>query len=135
LLMGATRDSMDPGVRMDSVEMLAGQSGLEIRNAIVNTIKHDPNAAVRVKAIESLGQFPSDSVTREALEFALGHDHDAGVRTVAMDVLVPAQKDFQVSPQLRQIISNVMHSASGDDYVSWRCAQILNEQAASNGIY
>ena len=71
LLVGAARNSVDPGVRMDSVEMLAGQGGVEIRDAIVSTIKNDPNAAVRLKAVELLRQFSSDAVTREALEFAL----------------------------------------------------------------
>jgi hypothetical protein len=135
LLLNAARESADPGVRMDSVEMLAGQTGGEIQNAIMNTIRTDPNAAVRVKAIESLRQFPSDSLTRGALEFALAHDSDPGVRAVALDALVPAQGDFQVTPQLLQTISNVMQSAQSDDYVRSRCAQILNEQAPSNGIY
>jgi hypothetical protein len=135
LLVGAARESMDPGIRMDSVEMLAGQTGLEIRNAVVNTIKNDPNAAVRVKAIDSLRQFPADSITREALEFALAHDKDAGARAMAMDVLVPAEGDFQVTPQLLQTVTDVMRSAQSDDYVRLRCAQILNEHASSNGIY
>jgi hypothetical protein len=135
LLVGAARESVDPGVRMDSVEMLEGQSGLEIRDAIVNTIKNDPNAAVRVRAIQGLRRFQSDSVTRGALEFALAHDRDPGVRAMAMDALVPAQGDFEVTPQLMQTISNVMQSSQGDDYIRLRCAQILNGQASSNGIY
>jgi hypothetical protein len=135
LLVGATKDASDPGVRMDSVEMLAGQTGQEIRNAIVNTIKSDPNAAVRLKAVETLRQFPNDAVTRDALEYALAHDQDAGVRTEAMDVLVPANGSIQVTPQLVQTINDVMRSAPDDDYVRLRCAQILHEQSASNGIY
>lgn len=130
LLLGAARESVDPGVRMDSVEMLAGQTGQEIRNAIVNTIKNDPNAAVRIKAIETLRQFPNDAVTRGALEFALAHDLDAGVRTEAMDVLVPANGTVQVTPQLMQTISDIMQSSPDDDYVRLRCAQILNAQTS-----
>lgn len=135
LLLGATRESQDPGVRMDSVEILAGQTGLEIRNAIVNAVRNDPNAAVRVKAVESLRQFPLDAVTRDALQFALAHDSDAGVRTEAMDVLVPAQGDFQITPQLLETISNVMQSAQTDEYLRLRCAQILNEQTSAHVIH
>jgi hypothetical protein len=131
LLLTAARQSMDPGIRMDSVEMLAGQSGAEIRDALVNSIRADANAAVRVKAIESLRQFPSDAVTRSALEFALAHDRDPGVRAEAMDVLVPAQGQVEVTPQLFGILTDVIHSAESDDYVKWRCAQILNHRAAS----
>jgi hypothetical protein len=135
LLMGAARESQDPGVRMDSVEMLAGQSGFEIRNAILNTVKNDPNAAVRVKAIESLRQFPSDASIREVLESAMAHDADAGVRAEAMDVLVPSDGQVQVTPQLLQTLSNVMRSSQSDDYVRLRCTQILHGQSSVNGIY
>jgi hypothetical protein len=131
LLLTAARQSMDPGIRMDSVEMLAGQTGDEIRNALVNSIRSDANAAVRVKAIESLRQFPADAITRGALEFALAHDRDPGVRAEAMDVLVPAQGPVEVTPQLFGIMSDVMHSAESDEYVKWRCAQILNHRSAS----
>ena len=131
LLLGAARGSDDPGVRMDSVEMLAGQSALENRNAILNAVRTDPNAAVRVKAIESLRQFPIDPAAREALEFVLAHDRDSGVRTVAIDALVPSQGDFQITPQLLQTITDVMQSAQSDEYLRWRCAQVLNEQSSS----
>jgi hypothetical protein len=135
ILLDAARESADPGIRMDSVEMLAGQSGREIQNAIVNTIRTDPNAAVRVRAIQSLREFPSDVITRGALEFALAHDAEPGVRAVALDALVPAQGDFQLTPQLLQTITDVMRSAQGDDYVRSRCAQILNEQLSANDIH
>jgi hypothetical protein len=135
LLVGAAHESLDPGVRMDSVDMLAGQGGSEIRDALVSAIRNDPNAAVRVKAIDSLRKFPGDSVTREALEYALAHDADAGVRTEAMDVLIPSQGNLQVTPQLIEIMSNVMHSPETDEYVRWRCQQILNHQSSSNDVY
>jgi hypothetical protein len=135
LLVAAARQSLDPGVRLDSVEMLAGQSGEEIRNALVNSIRNDTNAAVRVKAIESLRQFPGDAMTRDVLEFALAHDRDPGVRAEAMDVLVPAQGQVQITPQLLGIMTDVMHSAQADEYVKWRCAQILNRPSLPNDAY
>jgi hypothetical protein len=134
LLLAAAQQSVDPGVRMDSVEMLAGQGGDEIRSALVKCIRTDPNAAVRVKAIDSLRQFPANAATRDVLEFALAHDRDAGVRAEAMDVLVPAQGQVEVTPQLMEIMSNVMHSAQTDEYVKWRCAQILNSNPV-NDVY
>jgi hypothetical protein len=135
LLMTAARQSLDPGVRMDSVEMLAGHGGDEIRKALVNCIRTDPNAAVRVKAIDSLRQFPSDASTRDVLEFALAHDRDPGVRAEAMDVLVPAQGQIEVTPQLLEIMSSVMRSAETDDYVKWRCAQILSHRSTASDAY
>jgi hypothetical protein len=135
LLVNAMRGSLDPGVRMDSVDMLAGQSSVEIRDALIQSIRNDPNAAVRVKAIESLRKLPGDVETRGVLEFALAHDRDPGVRAEAIDALVPSQGDFQVTPQLMETMTNVMHSAQADDYVRWRCAQIVNARPSSNDIY
>jgi hypothetical protein len=135
LLVGAVSGSVDPGVRMDSVEMLAGQTSLEIRNALVHTVKNDTNAAVRAKAIESLRRFPNDAVIREALEFALAHDSDAGVRAEAMDVLMPPDGDIQVTPELRETLSNILHASHADDFVRLRCAQILNERPLPNDTY
>jgi hypothetical protein len=133
LLLAAAQDSMDPGVRMDSVEILAAQPDTEIRNAIIHTIKTDSSAAVRVRAIESLRRFPPDTTTREALEYVLAHDRDAGVRTEAVDVLVPAGGNLQVTPQLIQTIQGVLGSDE-DDYVRERCQRVLASERA-NGVY
>ncbi len=128
LLMGAARGSVDPAVRMDSVEMLAGQQGLEIKNALLNTVRNDPNAAVRAKAIESLSKFPMDAPTRTTLEFALAQDRDAGVRAEAMDVLIPSQGQLKVSPQFMNTMTRMAQSPNTDEYMRWRIQQVLNHE-------
>ncbi len=68
LLLAAAQDSNDPGIRVDSVEMLNGQNGSDVRDALLRSVRYDSNAAVRLKALEGLRQFAGDSATRDTLE-------------------------------------------------------------------
>jgi hypothetical protein len=128
LLLAAARESLDPGIRVDSVEMLAGQNGQDVRDALIASIQNDPNAAVRLKALEGLRQFSMDPAVRNALKFVLSHDRDAGVRTEAIDVLVPADQSLMMTPELLQTLQDVMRMRQEDDYVRSRCLQVLQGQ-------
>jgi hypothetical protein len=134
LLLKAAESSLDPGVRMDSVEVLAAQPDEQIRSALLKAVKTDPSAAVRVRAIESLRRFPPDAMTREALVYVLAYDRDPGVRTEAVDVLVPAGGQVQMTPQLLQTIEGLSLAANEDDYVRERCQRVL-ETRAVHAVY
>jgi hypothetical protein len=134
LLAGAT-DPNDPGIRVDSVEMLNGQNGNDVRDALLRSVRYDPNAAVRLKALEGLRQFAGDSKTRDALKFVLEHDADPSVRTEAIDVLVPQTGNAQFSPELAGMLQEVMRSQQEDDYVRMRCFEVLRQMKASPDIY
>jgi hypothetical protein len=134
-LLAAAKDSTDPGIRVDSVEMLNGQDGNDVRDALLRSVRSDPNAAVRLKALEGLRQFSGDSVTRDALTFVLEHDQDPGVRTEAIDVLVPQQGKTQFSPELAGMLQEVLRSEQEDDYVRMRCFEVLRQMKASPDIY
>src|SRR5690349_12135055 len=58
LLLAAVRDENNPGVRVESVGMLkqCAQSS-PVRAALVDTVLHDANAGVRLKAVEGLKAF------------------------------------------------------------------------------
>jgi hypothetical protein len=128
LLLAAARESLDPGIRVDSVEMLAGQNGQDVRDALIASIQNDPNAAVRLKALQGLRSFSMDPAVRNALKFVLSHDRDAGVRTEAIDVLVPADQSLLLTPELLQTLQDVMRMRQEDDYVRARCLQALQGQ-------
>ena len=125
LLLAGARNSLDPGIRVDAVEMLSGQNSEDVRDALISSVENDPNAAVRMKALEGLRQFSSDVVTRDALKFVLSHDRDAGVRSEAIDVLVPADRSLTMTPELLQTLQDLVHSGQDDDYVHARCLQAL----------
>jgi hypothetical protein len=134
-LVAATQDVTDPGVRMDSVEMLNGQAGREVRDALLNSIRHDTNAAVRVKAVEGLRRFRDDAVAREGLVYVLEHDENAGVRSQAIDVLAPTGGNSIISPGLADALQDVVRSGQPDDYVRLRCFQLLRQANAPPDMY
>jgi HEAT repeats/Putative zinc-finger len=135
LLLAATRESADPGIRVYSVEMLNSQGGDDVRDALLNSVLHDPNAAVRLKAIEGLQRFAADSSSRSALRYVLEHDDNPGVRSQAIEILAPRGGALAVTPELAGTLEDVIRSAGNDDYVRTRCLQVLREMNAPADVY
>jgi hypothetical protein len=135
LLLAAAKDPVDPGIRVYSVEMLNGQDGSDIRDALLFSVRHDTNAAVRLKALDGLRRFAGDAAARETLKFVLQHDDNAGVRSEAIDVLAPANRRTEFNPDLAGTLQEIARSGRDDDYVRMRCLQILREMKASMDVY
>ncbi len=136
LLVAAMNDSLDPGIRVDSAEMLKDQAAAgDVRNALLNSLRKDPNAAVRLKALEALRQFSSDPATRNTLTFVLQHDDNPGVRSEAIDILAPAGRKIDITPDLALTLQSIMRADSEDDYVRARCFQVLQRMNASADVY
>ena len=133
LLVGV-QDPADPGIRVDSVQMLNGQSGNDVRNALLGRIQHDPNAAVRLKALQSIGRFADDVTVRSSIRFVLEHDEDPAVRSAAIDVLAPADGGSHISPELARTLQILAHSEH-DDYVRGRCLELLHLIDSPRGVY
>ncbi len=135
LLLAAMRDPSDPGIRVDSAEILKGQDGADVRDALLYSVRHDANAAVRLKALEGLRGFSADSAARDTLKFVLEHDGNPEVRSEAIDVLAPAGRPVSFNPELALTLQQVMRSEREDDYVRMRCMQLLAGMKASLDIY
>jgi hypothetical protein len=134
LLIQAVQDAGDPGLRVDSVEVLTGENDRDVRRVLVETAEHDPNAAVRLKAVEALQPFADEPDARAALVSVLEHDTDPGVRTEAIDALAPAAASIGFDPQLAGTLEQVVRSPDDSDYLRLRCLQILNQMQASFGV-
>jgi HEAT repeats/Putative zinc-finger len=135
LLFAAAKDPGDPGLRVDSVEILKDQDGSDVRDALVYTVRSDPNAGVRLKAIEGLRRFMDDPVARQSLAFVLQHDDNSDVRSQAIDVLAPLTGKGELSPELTGTFQEIVRSEQGDDYVRMRCMQLLREMNALPAVY
>jgi hypothetical protein len=145
LLLAAMQDSTDPGIRVDSVEMFNrqtvaqqasnGHDGNDLRDVLLNSVRHDPNAAVRLKALEGLRRFSNDAVTHEALKFVLQNDENVGVRSQAIDILAPTDGTVQITPDLAGTLQDVMRALPEDDYVRARCQQVLRTTNAAFDVY
>jgi len=114
LLMLASEDSASPGVRDDSVALLAAEcraghscqpSG--IRDALMYALRNDRSSKVRQKALEGLEPYVADDVrVRDAVLEAVLNDSDPAIRTAAIGLLEPVDADTSV----QQVLYSVSNS-------------------------
>jgi anti-sigma factor RsiW len=114
LLMLASQDAASPGVRDDSVALLAAEcraghscqpSG--IRDALMVALRYDKSAKVREKALEGLEPYVAQDVrVRDSVLEAVLNDSDPAIRTAAINLLEPVEADTSV----RQVLYSVSNS-------------------------
>jgi hypothetical protein len=130
LLLEAAQDPLDPGLRLDSLEILRARSDSPVvRNALLEALRTDPNAGVRLKAIEGLKPYGADPQVRSALAQALLSDDNVAVRTQAIDLLVQ-HKGTAIVGVLQELMEREQ-----DGYIRQRCQQALEEMNASMGAF
>ena len=126
LLLAAAKDPSDPGLRVESVDLLKGHSeSAEVRKALLYALQHDANAGVRLKALDGLKDFAEDPETRRALTQVLLEDKNPGVRTQVIDLLIQHKNDSMVG-----VLQELMRKED-NGYVRMRCQKALHEMNAS----
>jgi hypothetical protein len=108
LLLFATRNNYNSGVRMDSVDLLTQKpNDIRVREALLYALRYDSNPGVRLKAIEGLGSYVKDDVrVRNAVLEALMNDSNPGLRTQALHLLEPVRADSSVRVVLEKLAEN-----------------------------
>ena len=108
LLLFATRNNYNSGVRMDSVDLLTQTpNDTHVREALLYALRYDSNPGVRLKAIEGLGSYVKNDVrVRDAVLEALVNDSNPGVRGQAIDLLEPVRADSSVRIVLQRLAEN-----------------------------
>jgi hypothetical protein len=130
LLLAAAADPVDPGVRVDSLELLKDHAADdEVRRALLNALRGDPNSGVRLKALEGLKAYARDPETRKVLAHVLLTDDNPSVRVQAIDLLVE-NKSPDVAGVLQELVRREQNS-----YVRSRSQSALNEMKASVGTF
>jgi hypothetical protein len=126
LLISAARDQQDPGIRVDSIDVLKQYVEFaDVREALLAALEHDPNPGVRLKAIEGLKSFADDTETRKVLASVLLGDDNPGVRAQAIDLLVQ-KKEPEVVGLLQELVRH-----EDNNYVRLRSQRALREMNAS----
>ncbi len=130
LLLTAARESSDPGVRTDSVEILKQRAASnEVRDALLHALRYDANPGVRLRALDGLKQHASEPQVRNALVEALLRDDNPGVRTQAIDLLVQHKEGALVG-----VLQELLQTES-NSYVRLRSERALKEMNASVGTF
>ena len=105
LLMMATENSTSPGVRNDSVGLLAAEcraghscQAAGIRDALMVALRYDKNPHVREKALEGLQPYVAEDIrVRNAVLEALLNDSDPRIRSESINLLEPVEADTSVA--------------------------------------
>jgi hypothetical protein len=128
LLLAAARESNDPGVRVESLDVLKHSSAQnDVRDALLYALQHDSNPGVRLKAVEALRTSADDEEVRKALARVLLTDDNDGIRTQAIDLLTAkAEKEPEIIGVLQQLMTKEDNS-----YVRSRCQRALHDMKAS----
>jgi HEAT repeats/Putative zinc-finger len=130
LLLSAARESSDPGVRVETMDLLKSQSGSEeVRHALLAALQNDPNAGVRLKALDALRAVAEENETRRVLSEVLLTDENPGVRTQAIDLLTQKRE-----PALVGVLQELM-TRENNNYVRLKCQKVLQEMNASAEIF
>jgi hypothetical protein len=141
LLVRAAQDSSDPGLRVETVELLNRDSDAsEVRDALLSVLERDTNAGVRLKAIEGLKAYVQDDGVRRALSGALLRDADPGIRMQAIDALM-LQRHCTVERVCAGLGSETVGvlqesiRSEQNDYIRQRTLRALQEVNASAGTF
>jgi HEAT repeats/Putative zinc-finger len=105
LLLYAARNNFNPGVRMDSVDLLTKQPTNEhVREALLYALRYDSNTGIRLKALDGLGPYvKNDTQVRDAVLESLMSDSNPGVRISALHLLEPVRADSSVRIVLERL--------------------------------
>ena len=129
LLLAAAHED-NPAVRVESVDLLKGQTGSsEVRDVLLNVLAQDPNRGVRLKAIEGLKPLAADSEVRKGLRQALQVDEDPAVRMQVIDLLVAHRDDNMVG------VMQGMVQRENNNSVRLKLEKALRDMNASIGTF
>jgi hypothetical protein len=130
LLLRAARESADPGVRVETMDLLKGQSASQdVRRALLHALRHDTNAGVRLKALEALRPYAAQEDTRGALADVLLKDQNPGVRTQAVDMLMQKR-----APEMVGLLQEIM-TREDNQYVRMKVQRALADMNASAEMF
>jgi hypothetical protein len=107
LLFSALQDSMNPGSRMQAVEVLARKSSEpSVKEVLIHALLNDENLNVRLKAFDGLKPFADDDDVRAAFMQALMSDPNDGVRVAVIDALAPFTKSEAMANSIEAVTRN-----------------------------
>lgn len=129
-LLAAARQSPDPGMRLESVDLLRNRCNRDdVRRTMLQALEKDESPVVRLRALEALRPHSNDAEVRMALSRVLLKDASPNVRVQAIDLLVD-RPPAEIVGTLQEVIRR-----DENDYVRSRCLRVLSQMRASPGVF
>ena len=133
VLAQALMTDHNPGARLRTVSAIAEQSEAlkssdkEIKAALLDAVKSDPNVGVRKQALQALQRFPLDNEIKDALIFVLKNEENPGIRIEAIAYLQSPEFSRQLVDQdLLNVLKEKMRS-DNNNYVRTRAKHFYEE--------
>ena len=126
-------NEQNPGARLQTVSTLATQvesarvPDREIKAALIQALKSDPNVGVRKEALRTLQNIPLDEEIKQALLFVLRHESNPSMR---IDVINYLEKPVLAGKILDQDILNALREKMQTDennYIRIRARNVYEE--------
>ena len=128
-LRTAATQAPNPGVRVESVEILKDHPGsAEVRRTLVDALD-DPNPGVRLMALQGLKPVAAEAEVHRALTSALLADENPGVRVRVIEILTE-RKDHDIVGVLQVLVQK-----EENNYVKIQCQKALRAMKASEGHF
>lgn len=130
LLLATTNEARDPGLRVESVELLKPHTeSPDVQRALLTALQHDPDPGVRLKALEALKPYSQARPIRQVLATVLLADDSPGVRAQAIDLLIQKREQAMIG-----VLQELMRREE-DGPVRDRCQRALQAMNASVETY
>jgi HEAT repeat protein len=128
LLVMASRITVNPGLRMDSVALLQqNPDDPAVRESLVYSLRSDSNPGVRLKAEEALAPMVKQDVrVRNAMLESLLNDNNPGVRAGALKALEAARNDTSVRQALTELAKE-----DPNEFIRQQSSRVLAQTGAS----
>jgi hypothetical protein len=124
----------DSDIRMNSVDVLRGRAGddADIRRVLCSTSLHDPNASVRLRALEALHGSEQDETVRDTYLDALMHDNNPGVRIDAITELRDTLEagNATADPRIARVLRDLSEHDS-NNYIRLQAAAAVRHLSLS----
>ncbi|HEX9613920.1 MAG TPA: HEAT repeat domain-containing protein [Bacteroidota bacterium] len=137
VLMKALMTEENPGVRLRTVSAITSQIQIggnvpsdadnDVKRALVDAMKFDPNPGVRKEAMQALKRFPFDDAIKDGLLYVLSHDKSEGLRVEAINSLGTARDQIKASDE--KLLETLQRRMETDNnrYVRQQARAVLQE--------
>jgi len=121
----------NPGARLNSINLInSNTSGVidkDIRIAMINVIKNDPNPGVRREALKLMKKIPYDDEIKKTLLYVLQFDKNTSIRIESINLLMDAQKDGHSFNKEDLNIFRAKLKQDNNIYIQYRVKSVLKE--------
>jgi hypothetical protein len=131
VLMYAMMNGNNPGIRLNSLNLLNSSSGTpydsEIKEAITSAVKYDDNPGVRREALKVLKNFTFDQDVKRSYIYVILNDTSSAMRIEAINGLVEAGRNGMVLSEEEQKIFRERLLQDENSYIQLRARTVLEE--------